>query len=54
MLAGGVASIVLMLGAATIVPAALMVPLERVLHDIAAAAKPAPATPPVERASSRN
>jgi len=45
-LAGGVAAIALMLGAATLVPAALMLPLEKALHEGGTGVtrpKPAPA-----------
>ncbi|MCW1923624.1 hypothetical protein OKA05_13750 [Luteolibacter arcticus] len=55
MVAGGVSVIVLMLGAATIVPTALIVPVEKVLHDgDTGVARPAPAPVPAKDDSIRN
>jgi hypothetical protein len=55
MLAGGIATIVLMLGAATLVPAALMLPLEKFLMDGGGGVTPPrPAATPAEKDSIRD
>ena len=52
MVAGGVSTILLMLGAATVIPSALLLPLEKVGDSHVTRPKPAPA--PVEKDSIRD
>ena len=54
MLAGGIASMALMLAAATIVPAALVLPLEKLIAPDTKPAKPEPVVPPLEHDSIRD
>ena len=55
MLAGGIATIVLMLGAATLVPIALMMPLEKILLEGGGGGtRPKPAAAPAEKDSIRD
>jgi hypothetical protein len=55
MVAGGVSTILLMLGAATVVPSALLLPLDNALHGgDSGVTRPKPAAPPVEKDSIRD